>query len=181
MNIIFRCLLTLYTFCIALFSVLAMLLTVGPKTFIGRFFRELFPIYHGKYTILFFVIELFFFCISVVFLLSGLGSNKDKRLITSKTDLGAIKISVDTIESIVLGTIKKIQLIKESKVYVENRDGKLIVLVKMIVMLDANIPALVLEVQEKSKRAIEDNTGLKVEEIQVLVDDVCNTYRARVE
>ena len=182
MNIMFRCLLTVYTFCITLFSVIAMIVTLRPVTFKNMvLFLQNSVLYYNKYTILFFVIELFFFCVSVVFLLSGIRDNKSKRLITSKTELGEIRISIDTIESIVLGTVKKIQLIKESKVYVENRDGKLIVLVKMIVMLDANIPALVLEVQEKAKKAIENNTGLKVEEIQVLVDDVCNTYKPRVE
>lgn len=182
MNIVFRCLLTLYTFCIAVFSLMAMIVTLRPVAFKSMAsFLENSVLYYNKYTILFFVIELFFFCISVVFLLSGIRDSKNKRLITNKTTLGEIKISIDTIESIVLGTVKKIQLIKESKVYVENREGKLIILVKLVVMLDANIPALVLEVQEKSKKAIEDNTGLKVDEVQVLVDDVCNTYKPRVE
>lgn len=182
MNIIFRCLLTVYAFCITLFSIFAMSLTLQESVFKKTVYFWVNNVLYGrKYSITFFIIELIFLCGSVLFLISGFRKNWNKRLIVTGSELGKIRISFDTIESIVIGTVKKIQQVKELKVYVENRDDKLVVLVKMIVALEANIPTLVAEVQKKAKKAVEDNTGLTVAEVQVIVDDVSSTNKARVE
>ena len=154
MDILNRFILTVYAFVVTVWSIIAMLVTLWPAVFdrVAYFFATN-VVRYGRYTLLCFVVELFFFCTSVVFLLSGLKSSKRKSPIVKDTLLGQVKISLDTIESIVLGTIRKMPFVKESKVYVENRKGKVFIVIKLIIAMDINIPTLVEEVQQKSKIA----------------------------
>lgn len=182
MDILSRFILTVYAFFVTVWSVIAMLVTLRPAVFDRvAYFLAKDVVRHGRYTLLFFVIELFFFCTSVVFLLSGLKSSKRKSAIIRDTKLGQVKISLDTIESIVLGTIRKMPFVRESKVYVENRDGKLFIVIKIIIAMDINIPLLVEEVQQKSKSALESNTDIEVDKIHVVVDNISSLSKARVE
>ena len=182
MDILSRFILTIYAFFVTVWSVIAMLVTLVPKVFDRvAYFLARDVVRPGKYTLLFFVIELFFFCTGVVFLLSGLKSSKRKSAIVKDTPFGQVKISLDTIESIVLGTIRKMPFVRESKVFVENRDGKLFIVIKIIIAMDINIPALVEEVQQKSKSALESNTDIEVDRIHVVVDNISSSGKARVE
>ena len=179
MNIIFRCLLIVYAFCTTLLSVIFMLASCRVNFFEAMTAFGCGSILKGGKYIL--IIELVFFCVSIFFLISAFRFKKNKRIITRKSELGEIRISLDTIESIVLGTVRKIQQVKELKVYVENREDNLIILVKLITAIEANIPILVEEVQKKAKKAVEENTGLVVAEVKILVDNASSTNKARVE
>ena len=182
MDILSRFILTVYAFFVTVWSVIAMLVTLRPAVFeriVCFLARDV--VRYGRYTLLFFVIELFFFCTGVVFMLSGLKNSKRKSAIVRDTPLGQVKISLDTIESIVLGTIRKMPFVRESKVYVENREGKLFIIIKIIIAMDINIPALVEEVQQKSKSALESNTDIEVGRIHVVVDNISSLNKARVE
>ena len=132
MDILSRFILTVYAFFVTVWSVIAMLVTLRPAVFERIVcFLARYVVRYGRYTLLFFVIELFFFCTGVVFMLSGLKNSKRKSAIVRDTPLGQVKISLDTIESIVLGTIRKMPFVRESKVYVENREGKLFIIIKI--------------------------------------------------
>ena len=182
MNIISRCLLTVYAFFVTIGMVIAIGMTLRLSMFRGVMqFLEKEVVFYNKYTVVFFILELFLLFVSFVFLFSGFRANKKRRAIVQKTPLGQVRISLNSIENIVSGTIRKIQLVKESKVYVENINEKIVVVIKTVVVMDTNIPALVEDIQKKSKKAIESNTDLEVESIKVLVDDVCSIYKPRVE
>ena len=182
MNIINRCLLTVYAFFVALVSFLALGMTLRLSIFkcVMRFLeREV--VFYSRYTLVFFVLELFLIFASVVFLLSGFRANRNKKAIVQKTPLGQVRISLNSIENIVQGTIRKMQLIKESKVYVQSIDDRVNVIIKTVILMDTNIPALVEDIQKKSKKAVESNTDIEVESVKVFVDDVCSMYKPRVE
>ena len=182
MDILSRFILTVYAFFVTVWSVIAMVATLRPVVFdkiVCFLARDV--VCGGRYKVLFFVIELFFFCTSVVFLLSGLKNSKRKSAIVRETPLGQVRISLDTIENIVSGMLRKVQVVRESKVYVENREGKVFIVIKIIIMMDVNIPVLVEEVQNKAKSAIESNTDIEVDRIHVIVDNISNASKARVE
>lgn len=182
MNIISRCLLTVYAFFVTIVVGVAISMTLKLSIFRDVMqFLEQQVVFYNKYTIVFFVLELFVLFLSLVFLFSGFKVNKKRMAIVQKTPLGQVRISLNSIENIVSGTIRKMQLIKESKVYVENINEKIAVTIKTVVVMDVNIPALVEDIQKKSKKAIESNTDLEVESVKVLVDDVCSMYKPRVE
>ena len=115
MNIIFRCLLIVYAFCTTLLSVIFMMASCGVNVCGVDIFGAMTAfgcdviLKGGKYIL---IIELIFFCVSIFFLISGFRFKKNKRIITRKSELGEIRISLDTIESIVLGTVRKIQQVK---------------------------------------------------------------------
>ena len=182
MNIMRRCLLTVYAFFVTIVSLLFIGMTLSSSMFRGvaRFLEEK-VVSYSSCTLIFFIIELFLLFASIVFLLSGFRENKNRKPIVQRTPLGQVRISLNSIENIVQGTIRKMQLIKESKVYVENVNDRVVVIIKTVVMMDTNIPALVEDIQKKSKMAIESNTDLEVESVKVSVDDVCSMYKPRVE
>lgn len=182
MDILSRFILTFYAFFVTVLSMIAMSITLRLDVFRKvTYFLEKNVVCHSRYTLVSFVIELFFFCTGIVFLLSGLKNSKRKSAIVRDTQFGQVRISLDTIESIVLGTVRKMPFVRESKVYVENREGKLFIVIKVIIAMDVNIPTLVDEVQQKSKSAIESNTDIEVDRIHVVVDNISSLSKARVE
>lgn len=182
LNIFFRVLLAIYAFCLTIVSLLSMVITLKSDLFgsISDFLIErVFP--SSTASIAMFVIELLFFCMSVVFLMSGFKSEKDKKAMSKYTNVGEIKISLNSIENIALAASRKFNGIKESKAYVEKRQESVSIAIKASVLADINIPSLSEDVQIKVKRAVEESTGIKVSDVKVMVDNIHSAHKSRVE
>ncbi|MEN8908294.1 MAG: alkaline shock response membrane anchor protein AmaP [Clostridiales bacterium] len=128
-----------------------------------------------------FIIAFIFFCINLSFLLSGLRTNKEKRAIAKHTNIGQIKISLNSIESIVLLTAKKINSVRDSKVRVGIKNEGVVIDIKTVVLPEIDIPLLAEELQSKVKKAVEESTGIMVYDIEVIVENIYTGYRSRVE
>jgi uncharacterized alkaline shock family protein YloU len=182
MNIFFRILLAIYAFCLTLITGLAIVVTLEPSLYKG--ISE--DIYNGitgrTSSIIIFVAELIFFAIGIIFLLSGVRSDKDKKSVRKHTNIGEIKISINSIENIALAASRRLNGIKDSKAFVTKHDDNVSVIIKIMVMPDVNIPALAEDMQSKVKRAVEDTSGVAVSDVRVVVDNIYTGYtKSRVE
>jgi len=128
-----------------------------------------------------FVIAFIFFCVNLSFLLSGLRTSKEKKAIAKQTNIGQIKISLNTIESIVLLTAKKINSVRDSKVRVDRKNDSVKIDIKAVVLPEIDIPLLAEELQNKVKKSVEESTGVIVNDIEVIVENIYTGYRSRVE
>jgi uncharacterized alkaline shock family protein YloU len=132
-------------------------------------------------TVLLFIIELIFFGLSLMFLLSGVKSDKDKKSISKYNNVGEVRISLNTIESIALAASRKLGGVKDNKAYVTKQGDNVVISIKTIVMPDINIPALLEDIQMKVKKSVEETTGIGVNEVKVSVENIYTGYRSRVE
>ncbi len=173
MNIVFRILLAIYAFCLAIISAVALLITF-EKSLLADIYLYINQNVLGNNStrIIMMLISLVFFILSIVFLLSGFKSGKDKRAVSKHTDIGEIKISLGSIESIALRASKKVKGIHETKANVFKMDQNVSITVRMEVLPDVNIPALSEEMQSVVKKAVESSSGIMVSDVKVVVENI---------
>ncbi|NLD48180.1 MAG: alkaline shock response membrane anchor protein AmaP, partial [Clostridiaceae bacterium] len=131
--------------------------------------------------ILLFIIEIIFFGLSLVFLLSGVKSEKEKKSISKFNNVGELRISLNTIESIALAASRKLNGVKDTKAYVVKNGESVSILVKAVVLSEINIPALMEDIQIKVKRSVEETSGIIVNNVRVSVENIYTGYKSRVE
>lgn len=182
MNIFFRVLLAIYAFCLTILSFITMLITLksGLFDFFSAMVKER-VLVSANARFIMLVIAFIFFALSITFLFSGFRVNKDKKAVSKHTNIGEIKISLDTLENIALAASKKLTGVKESKASVCKVEDGVNIAVKAVMMSDVNIPTLSEDIQVKVKKSVEDSTGIKVNDVKVIVESVYTGYKARVE
>ncbi len=186
MNIFFRILLAVYAFFMAVISAVAMYLAVSTKMLYGALdlFRD---ILYGNsatsYRIAIFIISLIFFTLSVMFLLSGVKSNKDKRAVTKHTNIGEIRISLNSIENIAFTASKKVNGVRDSKISVAKLEDGVNIEARIVIMPDLSIPIISEDVQGRVKKSVEEASGVIVKQVKVIVENIYSgaIYKARVE
>lgn len=186
MNIIFRVLLAFYAFCLAVVSAFGMYIAFQPGAFIsisGAITEAISSDSATALKVAVFIIALVFFALSITFLLSGVRSNKDKKAVSKHTNIGEIKISLNSIENIAINASKKSNGIRESKTVVKKTDEGVSIEVRIVVMPDLSIPVISEEVQGRVKKSVEDASGIPVKDVKVIVDSIYSgsTFKARVE
>ncbi|NLK86996.1 MAG: alkaline shock response membrane anchor protein AmaP [Clostridiaceae bacterium] len=186
MKILFRVLLAVYAFCLAVFSAFAMYVVIVPQAFVDISESIIHVISTDNATALrvaVFVTALLFFALSIMFLLSGVRSGKDKKAVSKHTNIGEIRISLNSIENIAINACKRSNGIKESKTLVKKADDGVDIEVRVVVMPDISIPVISEEVQGCVKKSVEDASGITVRNVRVIVDSIYSgvTYKPRVE
>jgi uncharacterized alkaline shock family protein YloU len=186
MNILFRVLLAIYAFCLALFSAFGVYIAIDPNVFINisEYLTGILSTDGAAaLRVAVFATALVFFVLSIMFLLSGVKSNKDKKAVSKHTNIGEIRISLNSIENIASHTCKRINGVKESKTLVRKSDDGVQIEARMIVMPDMSIPVISEEVQGRVKKAVEEASGIMVKNVNVIIDNIYSgiTYKARVE
>jgi uncharacterized alkaline shock family protein YloU len=182
MNIFLRVLLTIYAFCLAILSLFTMSL-VFKNDYLNSLYDFLrHDVLESKNaSIAMFLIALVFFGISILFLFSGYGNNKEKKGVSKFTNIGEIKISLNSIENIALAASRKLIGVKETKANVIQSSGSVSIIIKAVVLPDINIPTLSEDIQVKVKSSVEESAGIKVHEVKVMVENIYTGYKARVE
>lgn len=182
MNLFFRILLAVYAFCLTIVSIITMLITFRPYIFdlISNYLSEsVLPNRNASFIM--FLIAFLFFALSLTFLLSGVKSDKDRKAINKFTNIGEIRISLNSIESIALATSRRLNGIRDTKVDVRKVDDSVSIIVRAVILPDINIPVLSEEIQVKVKKSVEESSGIKVNDVRVLVENIHTGYKARVE
>ena len=175
MNIFFRVLLAFYAFCLAVISAITMLITVKTDIF-ESIYRNLDDYVFSNDSpgprVAMFLIALLFFILSLMFLFSGMKSNKDKKAVSKHTNIGEVRISLNSIENIALNASRKANGVRDTKAYVKRLEDSVAVSIKMVVMPDMNIPAISDDVQERVKKSVEESSGINVKEVKIIVDSI---------
>lgn len=180
-NILFRILLTVYAFCLTLISLTAFLVFIGLipfDTVVNVIFSALGDV---TSTVVLVIISLIFSTLGIVFLLSGVSADKNRKAIVKFSEVGEIIISINTIENIALAASKKIAGLRDTKARVRKRDDSVSLEIITSVIPDMNIPSVSVEIQEKVKSAVEKTSGITVNDVKVLIENIHTGYKARVE
>jgi len=182
MNMFFRVLLAVYAFILTIVSLAAMVVTVKVELFerAASYLANNVLTNRGS-SIAVFIVEFILFILSMAFLLSGFRTSKDKKCVSKHTNIGEIRISLNSIESIALAAAKRLNGVRETKAYVKKLGDAVSIAIKVIVLSDVNIPALSEDIQARVKKAVEESSGIGVNDINVIVDNIYTGYKPRVE
>ena len=175
LNIFLRVLLAIYAFCLAILSLVTIMISLKRDIF------QLLYDYANTYVfsntsmvprLILLGIALLFFIVSLVFLFAGIRSKRDKKSVSKQTTIGEVCISLNSIESISLNATRKIGGIRETRIIVDKRENDVSIKAKLIVLPETNIPVVSEEVQNEVKKAVEENAGIGVKDVKVMIDSV---------
>lgn len=181
-----RLLLFLYSAAIGAAAVVAIIAALGGFTsnFLHQFVEE----FTGGarivqasvigVSVIVFLVSLRFFIVSF----SRGGSSAPS--INQKTELGDIRISVETVENLALKAAAKTRGVKDLRARVRVAESGLQILIRAFIDGDGSIPVLSEEMQRNVSQAIEDATGIPVAEVSVFIANVTQSpasFKSRVE
>jgi len=183
-SIFTRVLTTVYAVIITVFSVITVVVTLNRSLYdrLVDYIRE--DIFENRYLFFFIIIvSLILLALSIAYLSSGLRGDKDKKVVKKHTNVGILNISLVAIENIALAAAKKINGVREAKAQILKIQGdeSIAVVLKVVVLADINIPAVSQELQLKVKKSIEESSGVTVDNVKVVVENIMANYRSRVE
>lgn len=169
MKLFDRVILTIYTFCLAIVSLILILFPFNIKMLNMANVNFYLTQIKGNYW--YSLIGLAFFLVSIRFLITGFKRKKENYIIRH-TNFGELRISSATVEGLANTVTINQQGLKNIKTDVELYDEKVIINIKGQVNPDINIPETVVNIQNKVKDHVEKCTGLEVSEVRVEILNV---------
>ncbi|HHY15038.1 MAG TPA: alkaline shock response membrane anchor protein AmaP [Firmicutes bacterium] len=91
-----------------------------------------------------------------------------KRYIVYARDLGAVRVSTDCIEGLIMESAREMAGIKDAAVRIVDVEHPKVRL-DIQILPDYNIPQLTEELQEKVKQYVEDTVGVAIQEVEIVV------------
>ncbi len=114
-------------------------------------------------------VVLFIFSVAIMFLCSG--RHAVVSTIIRSTEHGNIRVSLDTIDSIVLKTVKSISSVRDAKINSVNTETGLVINIRVALMNNSVIPEITSDIQSTVKEHVESMVGLMVAGVPILVDN----------
>jgi uncharacterized alkaline shock family protein YloU len=180
-----RLLLFLYTLIIGISVVFFLIATFGlvPIDDTERFLRNLY--YEGNVAYPAIAIGLFVFLVTLRFFYVSIRRGRGQApSIDQRTDIGDIRISLDTVENLALKAAGRVRGVKDLKARVSIGGSGLDIVIRSVVDGENSIPELSEEMQRTVKTHIEDVTGIPVAGVSVFIANVVHTqttFKSRVE
>lgn len=110
--------------------------------------------------------------LALFFLVKGFKREKDSKYLSQAGSLGEFRVSFPTMENLVRSACSPRREIRNLKTKIDPREGSLNILMRMSVLPDTDIPALIEELQDSVKNYLEEMTGFEVGEVKIMVDTV---------
>ncbi len=181
MRLFDRILLTIYSLAIIVASLFLIIVAAGiiPLANIRNYINSI--EYGWDFAGILLIISLVFLLISIKLLFSRSKPKTLSGTLLRNTELGMIKISVNTLDALVQKSVKGFQEIKDVKSFVMPEDDGIRVRLNIQLMPDVNIPAVSTSVQNKVKEYVESTAGILVKEVYICIDNLAVMQRLRVE
>ncbi|SES62891.1 alkaline shock response membrane anchor protein AmaP [Anaerobranca gottschalkii] len=96
------------------------------------------------------------------------------------SELGEVRISLESIDSLVHQAVKTIKGIKDLKTKVILRENGLFIYVKVVLYGDRNIPELSQQMQGIIQDHVYKISGVNVSEVKVLIENVATDFKTKV-
>lgn len=130
-------------------------------------------------------VSLIVLLISIRFLYISLRRSRSQSpSIDQRTEVGDIRISIETVENLSLKAAGRTRGVKDLRARVRVSQSGLELLIRTVVDGESSIPDLTEEMQNNVKRYIEEITGIPVASVTVYVANIVQsapTFKSRVE
>ena len=103
--------------------------------------------------------------------------------IDQRTNIGDIRISIETIENLALKSASRGRGVKDLRARVRATDAGIEIMLRAVVDGETSIPALTEEIQRTVKEYVEEITGIPVVNVTLFIANVVQsgTFKSRVE
>ena len=171
-----RLLLTIYTLVIAIVSIailmgfIAIGINIIPLKNINYFLGSFQP--DWRFFLISTLVLIFFLVVSIKLLFSGTRPKTPSSALLKHTDLGIIRISLNTLEAMTHKEVDSFDQVKDSKISILNEDDGVRIRLKISIMPDAILQDLSVSIQQKVKEYIEGYSGILVKEVFVYIDNL---------
>ncbi|MFV9510792.1 alkaline shock response membrane anchor protein AmaP [Tepidibacillus sp. LV47] len=126
------------------------------------------------------IISLILFFISLYLITKSL-QRREVLPISKHSEIGEIKISMETLENLVTKITSRIKGIRELKAKVRpDEQGTMSVLVKIVFDGETPIPQITKEIQELVKERLEQLTGITVGQVHIVISNVSQSTNKKV-
>jgi uncharacterized alkaline shock family protein YloU len=183
MNIVDRVLLFIYFLAVGAISVVMIMFSLNMfnpndvNGFLNLMTSEL--VYQSVWIGVFAILLL----LTLRYLLIGKRTGKSSPSVDQRTDLGEVRISLETISNLALKAAQRIRGVKDVKAKVNVEEAGIVLSMKMSVDGDQSIPTLSEDLQREVKSYVEEITGLPVIDVTVYITNVVSqgVVRGRVD
>jgi uncharacterized alkaline shock family protein YloU len=181
MKLLDRILLTLYSFVILVLSLglLGVSLRFIRISDIASSIEDL--EYGWPFIVTTLIVSLFFILTSLRFLTAGFIRSKPSSTLLKATDLGMIRVSISTLDTLAQKAVRSFNEVKDVKSIIIPEQNGIITMLKIVIMPDVKMPELTQRIQQHVKEYIEELSGINVREVQVYIDNLLTGQRNRVE
>lgn len=121
------------------------------------------------------------FLFNVYTFLIAVRGDREFKSVVRENSVGLIKISATTFENIALNVLTKLGGVKDARAIIRLKGEEVDVTVRAVFLSDVNIPVICEEAQKRIVQTIEQSTGVKANNVKIVVDGVQNAYKGRVE
>lgn len=174
MNYLFKVLVAIYAFILAIVCGLIMISPFGDKIVMEYIIEYINANFYqsNRYDIMLFIVGLVLLGVNVFFLTSGIKNSRSSKYLCTENDSGVVRISSNAIENIAHSLSKRFQGVKDAKARVYFKKDKVHIVVKLSVMPDVHVPNLCKSIQDRIKDSVEVSMDLIVQKVSVSVDSV---------
>lgn len=177
-KILDRILLLVYSLCVGVLSILAILLMTGSYTLtLNKEQGHTLLISSIVAASVLILLSIRFFYISVR------RERHTQSSIDQRTEYGDIQISVDTIENLSYKAASRVRGVKEVKTRIKITESGLEIMIRAVVDGESSIPAMTEEVQKQVHDHVEEITGIPVAYVSVYIANLVHSpvIKSRVE
>jgi len=169
MGILDRVILTLYTFCLTLLSLMIMVAALGWQQVPLALLEDALTNPNGRLALG--VTAGVFFIVSVRLLYFGF-SRRRSHMVVHTTGLGDVSVALDAIESLIRRVCRQLPGVRDVRAAVSAPPAGLVVRLRLSVTPDVSVPTFSDEVQSEVKNQIQTVVGADVHEIRIVVDSI---------
>jgi len=170
MNILLRILLVIYAVFFIIISILSIIVALNNE--ILTYFLHNYISLKYYQPVVFIIISIILLVSGVIFLIFALKTNKDKKAVSKYTNIGEVKISLNSIENITLNAAGKFSALRNVRASVYKVDDTVTIAIKALILPDVNIPVISNEIQETVKNAVEESSGVMVSDVRVFIENI---------
>ena len=104
-----------------------------------------------------------------------------KSMQIDNTEQGQIHITLEAVESFIKRAVSTIKEVKEIKPRIKVIPEGMVLLLKITVAPDTNIPNVTKEIQQKVSQYLKEYGGIDVFDVEVVVDKIAQPTKSRVD
>lgn len=177
MNLLDRLLLVLYSFSVAIITIILALI---PFDFLPGSYKQNIILFISEDSVAA-IIALILFIISARLFFISFSKKKfySSKAVKKETEWGQINISYSTIEQLAHTASKKVNGIRDINIKATELENHIIINVLTSLNSEVNIPATTEELQRNIKEYVENFAGVRVKEVRVTIDDLNNNMPKR--
>ncbi len=181
MRLFDRVLLALYTFTIFVLALCLLGISIGLIT-LDDIVESINSVTYGFTFILVTAgTALIFIIVSLRLFIAGLVGRKPASSLLKETEIGSIRVSVNTLDALAQKAVRSFNEIKDVKTFILIEDAGIRVRLKVNIMPEVKMPELTQTIQAKVKEYIEEYSGILVKAVHIYVDNQLSTAKSRVE